>query len=270
MQSIHARFVGVELYFDDLERAKKFYQETLGLAVSDEQLGHYAKFDSGGNFVCLERKGLNRTPPKTKRCFSLRSPPEIGDCSDRAGSSFSPNPRGPFYMIPRVTICSSWTGLGTNNRTRVSNQVMTRKPLPTKHLFFLGVTAFLLHPAFHVAQQPEGSAALKSFVGTWKGTCADGAEFLVLKLSQSGNEVAGSVSIANMNGANGRCSAVIDPPTEEHAMKIHDAQLREKALAFKGAGQTAFEMSVVGEDEATLKFLGTPVENNPWKLKWTQ
>jgi len=74
MQSIHARFVGVELYFDDLERAKKFYQETLGLAVSDEQLGHYAKFDSGGIFVCLERKGAESYPPKTRRCSSLTSP----------------------------------------------------------------------------------------------------------------------------------------------------------------------------------------------------
>ena len=66
MQSIHARFVGVELYFDDLERAKKFYQETVGLAVSDEQLGYYAKFDSGGNFVCLERKGAESYPSKDK------------------------------------------------------------------------------------------------------------------------------------------------------------------------------------------------------------
>jgi hypothetical protein len=152
---------------------------------------------------------------------------------------------------------------------KVSNQVMTKKPLPTKLAFLLGVTVFLLHPALHVAQQAEGSASLKSFVGTWKGTCADGAEFIVLKLSQSGNEIAGSVSIANMNGPNGKCAAVIDPPTEEHARKIHDAQPRGKALAFN-AGQTAFEMSLVGDDEATLKFLGTPVESNPWKLKRTK
>ena len=150
----------------------------------------------------------------------------------------------------------------------MSNQNMIRKSLPTKLLFFLSVTAFLFHPALQSAQQAEGSASLKSFVGTWKGTCADGAEFLVLKVSQSGNDMAGTVSIANMNGANGgSCAAVIDPPTEEHAMKIHDAQLRGKVLAFKGAGQTAFEMSVVADNEATLRFLGTPVENNPWKLK---
>lgn len=64
--SIHARFIGVELYFDDLDWAKKFYQETLGLAVTDEQLGHHAKFDSGGTFVCLERKGAESYPSKNK------------------------------------------------------------------------------------------------------------------------------------------------------------------------------------------------------------
>jgi hypothetical protein len=145
----------------------------------------------------------------------------------------------------------------------VSNQVMTRKSLPTKLWFFLGVTAFLPHATLHVAQQAESSASLKSFVGTWKGTCADGAEFVVLKLSQSGNEMTGTVSIANMNGPNGNCAAVIDPPTEVHAMKIHDAQPRGKALAFKGAGQTAFEMSVGGDDEARLKFLGTSGREQP-------
>ena len=153
---------------------------------------------------------------------------------------------------------------------RVSNQLMTRRPLPTKLSLFLGVTALLLHPPLQVAQQSDGSASLKPFLGTWKGTCGDGAEFVVLKLTQSGNEMAGIVSIANMNGAGGQCAAVMDPPTEEHAMKIHDVQLREKALAFKGTGQTAFEMSVIGDDAAALKFLGTPVESNPWKLKRTK
>lgn len=52
MQPIHAQFIGVELYSDDLERAKKFYRETLSLVVSDEQFGHHAKFDCGGKF-CL-------------------------------------------------------------------------------------------------------------------------------------------------------------------------------------------------------------------------
>lgn len=88
-----------------------------------------------------------------------------------------------------------------------------------------------------------------------------------MKLSQSGDSLGGTVSIANMSGPNGECKSVTDPPTEEHAMKIHDVQPREKALDFRGAGTTAFEMSMVSNDEATLKFLGTPVESNPWRLK---
>ena len=66
MQRIQARFVGVELYFENLERAKKFYIETMGLEVSDEQVGHHAKFDSGAGFVCLERKGVESYPSKDK------------------------------------------------------------------------------------------------------------------------------------------------------------------------------------------------------------
>ena len=144
---------------------------------------------------------------------------------------------------------------------------MTRTPLPIKFSLFLGLAALLLHPPLQIAQQSEANASLKPFVGTWKGTCGDGAEFLILKLRHVGNEMAGTVSIANMNGPNGACSSVIDPPTDEHAMKIHDAQLGEKVLKFKGAEQTAFEMSIIGDDTAALKFLGTPVESNPWKLK---
>jgi predicted enzyme related to lactoylglutathione lyase len=61
-----ARFVGVELYFEDLEKAKKFYAETMELEVSEEEKGHHAKFDSGGGFICLERKGVESYPSKDK------------------------------------------------------------------------------------------------------------------------------------------------------------------------------------------------------------
>lgn len=66
MRSIQARFMGVELYFEDLQRAKDFYEKTLGLSLSDEQIGHHAKFDSGAGFVCLERKGAEAYPSKDK------------------------------------------------------------------------------------------------------------------------------------------------------------------------------------------------------------
>jgi hypothetical protein len=51
MPNIAARFVGIELYFDDT--AKKFYIEALVLQVSDEQVGHFARFGSDAGFVCL-------------------------------------------------------------------------------------------------------------------------------------------------------------------------------------------------------------------------
>ena len=66
MRSVNARFLGVELYFDDLNKAKKFYQDSLGLQISDEEVGHHAKFDSGAGFICLERKGVESYPSKDK------------------------------------------------------------------------------------------------------------------------------------------------------------------------------------------------------------
>ena len=66
MRGIRAQFVGVELYFDDLNKAREFYVQTLGLNVTDEQAGHHAKFDSGAGFVCLERKGAESYPSKDK------------------------------------------------------------------------------------------------------------------------------------------------------------------------------------------------------------
>jgi predicted enzyme related to lactoylglutathione lyase len=56
MNELQPRFAGVELYFEDLDRAREFYLKTLGLELTDEEAGRYAKFDSGAGFVCLERK----------------------------------------------------------------------------------------------------------------------------------------------------------------------------------------------------------------------
>src|SRR5580692_7199793 len=74
MQPIHAQFVGVELYFDNLERAKAFYLETLGLQIADEQVGHHVKFDGGEGFVCLERKGAESYPSKDKAVLFFEVP----------------------------------------------------------------------------------------------------------------------------------------------------------------------------------------------------
>jgi len=59
-------FVGVELYFEHLPEARRFYSELLGLKIADEQSGHYAKFDSGAGFVCLERQGSENYPSHDK------------------------------------------------------------------------------------------------------------------------------------------------------------------------------------------------------------
>ena len=66
MKKIHAQFVGVELYFSDLDKAREFYVNTLGLTVSDEQAGHHARFEPGAGFICLERKGVESYPSQDK------------------------------------------------------------------------------------------------------------------------------------------------------------------------------------------------------------
>ena len=74
MNGIGADFVGVELYFDDIERATTFYRDVLGLAVSDEQPGHHAKFDNGAGFVCLEKKGAESYPSQDKAVLFFEVP----------------------------------------------------------------------------------------------------------------------------------------------------------------------------------------------------
>ena len=64
MEPLH--FAGVELYFEDLPRAVNFYQQVLGLGIADQSLGHYAKFDSGSGFFCLEKKGSESYPSRDK------------------------------------------------------------------------------------------------------------------------------------------------------------------------------------------------------------
>lgn len=66
MKAPPLRFAGVELYFYDLDRARRFYREVLGLELSDEETGHYARFDSGAGFVCLERKGSEQYTSRDK------------------------------------------------------------------------------------------------------------------------------------------------------------------------------------------------------------
>jgi hypothetical protein len=50
-------------------------------------------------------------------------------------------------------------------------------------------------------------------------------------------------------------------------MKVSAAQLQGAALAFKAGEHAQFEMTITSPDSAKLKFLGTPVEKQPWELK---
>jgi predicted enzyme related to lactoylglutathione lyase len=65
------RLAGVELYFDDLRQAKRFYGDVLGLPLSGETPGHHAQFATSGGFVCLERKGAENYPSRDKAVVFL-------------------------------------------------------------------------------------------------------------------------------------------------------------------------------------------------------
>lgn len=77
MRKARLRFVGVELYFEDLPRAKKFYTETLGLELSQDEPEHHAKFDSRAGFICLEGKGVELYPSQDKAVLFF----EVADLS---------------------------------------------------------------------------------------------------------------------------------------------------------------------------------------------
>ncbi len=60
------RLAGVELYFEHLEQARRFYSETLGLELQEHQPAHHAKFGLTGGFLCLEQKGVEPYPSADK------------------------------------------------------------------------------------------------------------------------------------------------------------------------------------------------------------
>ena len=74
LKRISARFVGVELYFDDLKRARAFYSTTLGLPIADEDPQRYCKFKGGAAFICLERKGSESYPSQDKAVLFFEVP----------------------------------------------------------------------------------------------------------------------------------------------------------------------------------------------------
>ncbi len=62
----------MELYFEDLERAKDFYSRVLGLELSDESRGHFAQFGGEAGFLCLEKRGTEPYPSMDKAVVFLQ------------------------------------------------------------------------------------------------------------------------------------------------------------------------------------------------------
>jgi hypothetical protein len=115
----------------------------------------------------------------------------------------------------------------------------------------------------------DGGGSWKPFLGTWKGVCADGKDFVIVAFTQGGGgSLEGTVRLANMRGGDdGHCATVVDPPSDKHALIVTDAKLSGSTLAFRGSKRMEFEMSVQTADDALLKFIGTASEDNPWKLR---
>jgi cytidine deaminase len=68
------RLAGVELYFEDLERAKGFYREALGLPLVEEGAARFAKFAAGEGFLCCEKKGTEPYPSADRAVVFLEVP----------------------------------------------------------------------------------------------------------------------------------------------------------------------------------------------------
>ncbi len=79
---LNAHLIGVELYFEDLQAGKRFYNETLGLELLDEVGGHHARFNAGPTFVCLESKGSESYPSRDKAVIFL----EVSNLADAVRS----------------------------------------------------------------------------------------------------------------------------------------------------------------------------------------
>ena len=84
MAHLNARLVGVELYFENLEVAKAFYEETLGLPLEEYDADHHAKFAAGDAFVCTEKKGVEDYASADKAVLFLEVP-SVRQAVERVG-----------------------------------------------------------------------------------------------------------------------------------------------------------------------------------------
>ena len=148
-------------------------------------------------------------------------------------------------------------------------------------LFALALVLVFLQPAAaHDTPSQEGSTldtkkaadSLERFVGTWEGRCQDGRTFVVVTLHRNGDQLGGTVSIANMHGDDaGACMLVLAPPIPKYAQEIGEAVAKQNTLSFKGSKRpdgtfARFELKQTDSSQAQLRFLNTPVADHPWQL----
>jgi predicted enzyme related to lactoylglutathione lyase len=95
MRNDKPRIVGLELYFEHQPEAKQFYRDVIGLTLTEDVRGHHAKFNCGGEFLCLERKGAESYQSADKATVFV----EVADLGaivhklgDRIVQSGSPTP----------------------------------------------------------------------------------------------------------------------------------------------------------------------------------
>jgi Predicted enzyme related to lactoylglutathione lyase len=96
------QFAGVELYFDDLGRAKKFYCDLLRLELDEEDPQHHVKLKLGDRFLCLEKKGVEGYPSADKAVIFF----EVDDLAEFAQSvgagrvvQSAPNAATPAWIV---------------------------------------------------------------------------------------------------------------------------------------------------------------------------
>src|SRR5438093_7870077 len=99
------RFAGFELYFDDLERARRFYTMKLGLGTIEQDPTHHVKLAGGDAFLCLERRGVENYPSAQKGVVFV----ELGSTGSRRQVRFVGDP----WTRPK-----GGTALGSNPRSR--------------------------------------------------------------------------------------------------------------------------------------------------------
>jgi hypothetical protein len=65
------RLAGVELYSCELRRSRVFYEQVVGLKLSEEEAGHHVMFDSGETFLCVEVLGAENYLSQDKAVIFL-------------------------------------------------------------------------------------------------------------------------------------------------------------------------------------------------------